>query len=46
MTAYSQWFFHSGWFLVTALGAYLGLIIGLRAYLIVLPLVLLAIWGR
>lgn len=46
MTAYSQWFFADGWMLVTAVGASLGWAIGLRAYFVILPLVLFAIMGK
>ena len=31
MNAYSQWFFADGWLYVTALGMYLGWMVGLKA---------------
>ena len=43
---YSQWFFQSGWLVVTALGIGLGWNIGLKGYWVILPLVLLAILGK
>ena len=46
MNAYSQWFFADGWLYVTALGMYLGWAIGIKAHLVIVPLVLLAILGR
>lgn len=46
MNVYSQWFFDYGWLLVTAIGAALGWEIGLKAYLFVLPAVLIAIIGK
>lgn len=46
MSAYSQWFFSDGWLGITALGAFLGWSVGLRAYIVVVPLVLLAVLGK
>jgi hypothetical protein len=46
MNVYSQWFFDDGWLLITAIGAALGWQIGLKAYLFVLPAVLVAIIGK
>lgn len=46
MNLYSQWFFDEGWMLVTVIGAAFGWNFGLKAYLIVLPAVLLAIMGK
>jgi hypothetical protein len=46
MQDYSQWFFNGmGWFYVTGLGAYLGWNFGLKSYILILPLVLIAILG-
>ncbi len=44
MTEYSQWFFNDGWIFVTALGAGLGFAFGLRAYLVIIPLVAAAVF--
>lgn len=46
MHEYSLWFFADGWKYVTGLGVYLGWTIGLRSYLIILPLVLTAILNK
>ncbi len=46
MNAYSQWFFSDGWIFITALGATLGWFAGLRAYIVIVPLVLLAVLGK
>jgi len=46
ISEYSQWFFDSGWFWVTALGFYLGWTIVLRGYFLIVPLVLAAVIGR
>ena len=47
MQAYSQWFFNEqGWVFVTALGAYFGWTIGLKAYFLIVPMVLIAVLGE
>ncbi len=46
MSSYSQWFFSDGWLVITALGAFLGWFVGLRSYIVVIPLVLLAVLGK
>lgn len=46
MNAYSQWFFAEGWLYVTGLGMYLGWTVGMKAWWVPVPLVLLAVLGR
>ena len=46
MNEYSQWFFAEGWIIVSIFGFIFGWVVGLKAYWVVLPAVLLAIWGK
>jgi hypothetical protein len=46
MNTYSEWYFSSGWMIVLAIGFFLGLKIGLKAYYVILPLVCVAVLGR
>ena len=46
ISEYSQWFFDSGWMVITAIGFFLGWTVGLRSYFLIVPLVLAAVIGR
>ena len=45
MNAYSQWFFAEGWLYATGFGLCLGWTVGMKACLVIVPLVLLAVLG-
>jgi hypothetical protein len=46
MIEYSQWFFKDGWIFITILGGIGGWYYGLKSYILIAPLVILAIAGK
>lgn len=46
ISEYSQWFFNDGWLVISIFGFVFGGTIGLRAYWLIGPAVLIAIAGK